>query len=177
MHLVVLDDTWRGPKLLARWGNVVVLGSDTVELLGQLRQAGVGESADVTLKSRLLRAASPRKHLGVNGQHQFTDRGDRITFDRELVTDDELLSALRHAAATFGGPVELTGDCAVFRERMERVAARHGIAIANPRFQTVAAANVLAFPSVKERRVRAATSRFHFPLTLRRRLAAWLGSR
>ena len=71
------------------------------------------------------------------GGHLFTDRGNRVTFDRERVTDDEIRLALAHAQHKFGLPLTLTGDDPVFTHRMARLAGDMGISILNPELQLV----------------------------------------
>lgn len=67
----------------------------------------------------------------------FTDRGNRVTFDRERVADDEIRLALAHAQQKFGLPLTLTGDDLVFAARMARLADDMGISILNPELQVV----------------------------------------
>ncbi len=71
------------------------------------------------------------------GAHLFTDRGNRVTFDRVRVEDDEIRLALAHAQQKFGMPLTLTGNDPVFTERMARLADDMGIAILNPELQAV----------------------------------------
>lgn len=74
-----------------------------------------------------------------SGHHLFTDRGNRVTFDRAYVTDDELRLALAHAQQKFRGHVTLTGDDLVFVQRMARLADDMGIGVINPELQAVIA--------------------------------------
>jgi len=71
------------------------------------------------------------------GLHLFTDRGNRVTFDRERVSDDEICLALAHAQQKFGLPLTLTGEDTVFTDRMARLADDMGIAILNPELRLV----------------------------------------
>lgn len=71
------------------------------------------------------------------GVHLFTDRGNRVTFDRVRVADDEIRLALAHAQQKFGLPLTLTGDDQVFAARMARLADDMGISILNPELQLV----------------------------------------
>lgn len=64
--------------------------------------------------------------------HLFTDRGNRITFDRPLVTDDELRLALLHAREKFGNRLTLTGEDPIFTARMARMADDLGMEVLNP---------------------------------------------
>jgi hypothetical protein len=69
------------------------------------------------------------------GAHLFTDRGNRVTFDREVVSDDEIRMALVHAQHKYGNALTLTGDDHVFTERMARLADEMNIEILNPELQ------------------------------------------
>lgn len=71
------------------------------------------------------------------GVHLFTDRGNRVTFDRERVSDDEIRLALAHAQQKFGSALTLTGDDPVFTQRMARLADDMGITILNPELSVV----------------------------------------
>lgn len=72
-----------------------------------------------------------------DGQHLFTDRGNRVTFDRMRVTDEEIKLALVHSREKFGRQLTLTGDDPVFVERMARLADDIGLKILNPEMQPV----------------------------------------
>ncbi|MEQ1916805.1 MAG: LPD7 domain-containing protein, partial [Gallionella sp.] len=74
-----------------------------------------------------------------SGVHKFTDRGNRITFDRVHVTDEEICYALMHARQKFGNQLTLTGDDPVFVARMACQASDMGIQILNPELQLVIA--------------------------------------
>lgn len=65
-------------------------------------------------------------------RHIFTDRGNRITFDRKSVSDEDILLALAHAQQKFGKQVTLTGDDPIFLARMAYLADDMGMAILNP---------------------------------------------
>lgn len=67
------------------------------------------------------------EHQDEDGNHLFTDRGNRLTFDREIVSDQVIRRTLVHALRQHGAPLSLTGDDPVFTERMERLAAELGI--------------------------------------------------
>ena len=71
------------------------------------------------------------------GDHLFTDRGNRVTFDRVRVSDEEIRLALVHAQQKFGNQITLTGDNQAFTERMARIADDMGIAILNPEMRSV----------------------------------------
>ncbi|AMR77969.1 relaxase/mobilization nuclease domain-containing protein [Cupriavidus nantongensis] len=72
-----------------------------------------------------------------DGRHLFTDRGNRITFDRMRVTDDEIKLALIHSREKFGRQITLTGEEPIFVERMARVADDMGLKVLNPELQAV----------------------------------------
>lgn len=73
----------------------------------------------------------------VAGRHVFTDRGNRLTFDRVFVTDDEIRLALVHAQNKFGRALTLTGADPVFTHRMARLADDLGIVVLNPELRVV----------------------------------------
>ena len=73
----------------------------------------------------------------VAGQHLFTDRGSRVTFDRVRVTDEEIRLALAHSKQKFGNRLTLTGSDAVFTQRMARLADDMGMVVLNPEMRTV----------------------------------------
>jgi hypothetical protein len=70
-----------------------------------------------------------------SGEAAFSDEGDRLAFHRKEVSDEALIASLRYAAEKWGGTLHLAGGDAVFKERALRVAAAHGIRIANPELQ------------------------------------------
>ena len=70
-----------------------------------------------------------------NATHLFTDRGNRITFDRALVSDEDICLALVHAQNKFGKQLTLTGQDSIFTQRMARLADDMGITILNPELQ------------------------------------------
>ncbi len=67
--------------------------------------------------------------------HLFTDRGNRLTFDRVIVTDEEIRLALVHAQNKFGNELTLTGDDSLFTKRMAQLADDMGMTILNPELQ------------------------------------------
>lgn len=73
------------------------------------------------------------------GQHLFTDRGNRVTFDRERVTDEEIKLALVHSREKFGPELTLTGEDPVFVHRMARLADDLGLKVRNPELVPVVA--------------------------------------
>lgn len=70
-----------------------------------------------------------------DGRHLFTDRGNRVTFDRMRVTDDEIKLALIHSREKFGRQITLTGEEPIFVERMARLADDMGLKVLNPELQ------------------------------------------
>ena len=68
-------------------------------------------------------------------EHLFTDRGNRVTFDRARVTDEEIQLALIHAQHKFGKQITLTGNDQAFSERMARLADDMGLKVLNPELQ------------------------------------------
>ena len=68
----------------------------------------------------------------MHGEPLFTDRGNRVTFDRRLVSDDELRLTLLHAREKFGPSIVLAGTDAAFTERMVKAAAELGLQVRNP---------------------------------------------
>lgn len=75
------------------------------------------------------------EYRGSAGNHLFTDRGSRVTFDKVLVTDDEIRLALAHSQQKFGDKVILTGDDQAFSQRMARLADDMGLTVLNPELQ------------------------------------------
>ena len=67
-----------------------------------------------------------------DGVHVFTDRGNRLTFDRQIVTNEDIRLALLHAQQKFGQQITLTGDDSVFLARMARLADDMGLVVLNP---------------------------------------------
>lgn len=69
--------------------------------------------------------------------HLFTDRGNRITFDRVRVSDEEIRLALVHAQNKFGSELTLTGEDPEFTARMARLADDMGMKVLNPELQLI----------------------------------------
>ncbi|HIH2745195.1 TPA: relaxase/mobilization nuclease domain-containing protein [Burkholderia lata] len=76
-----------------------------------------------------------------DGQHLFTDRGNRVTFDRMRVTDAEIKLALIHSREKFGRQITLTGEEPIFVARMARLADDMGLKVLNPELQPVVQAH------------------------------------
>jgi hypothetical protein len=72
------------------------------------------------------------RYSKAQGDQLFTDRGNRLTFDRRRVTDDELRLTLMHAREKFGSSIVLTGTDKIFTERMVKAAAEVGLQVRNP---------------------------------------------
>lgn len=66
------------------------------------------------------------------GDALFTDRGNKVTFDRRSVTDEELQLALLHSRQKWGNDIVLTGTDEVFRARMVKAAVELGMNVKNP---------------------------------------------
>lgn len=73
------------------------------------------------------------------GEPVFVDRGNRLTFDRRSVTDDDLALAMLQAREKWGRSIALTGGNAVFVERMVKAAIDSGMTVLNPDLQEVQA--------------------------------------
>ena len=74
-----------------------------------------------------------------DGGHLFTDRGNRITFDRVRVSDEEIRLALIHAQQKFGSQLTLTGNDPDFTIRMASLADEMGMTVLNPELQLMIA--------------------------------------
>lgn len=70
----------------------------------------------------------PIEYKTSTGDPIFTDRGNRVSFDREEVTDHEICLALIHAQQKFGLPLTLVADDPIFTARMARLADEMGLA-------------------------------------------------
>lgn len=77
------------------------------------------------------------EYTTLRGAHLFTDRGNRVTFDRVLVSDADIRLALAHAQQKFGKQLTLTGDNVAFTERMARLADEMGLTVLNPDMRAV----------------------------------------
>jgi hypothetical protein len=69
----------------------------------------------------------PAQKINQDGLPVFVDRGTRVSFDRVIVTDAAIRSALLHAKENFGEPLQLFGDNPTFLERMARIASEMGL--------------------------------------------------
>ena len=79
------------------------------------------------------------EYNALSGRHLFTDSGSRITFDKTLVTDDEIRLALIHASHKFGNKLTLTGDDSIFTARMACIADEMSLIVLNPDMQSIIA--------------------------------------
>lgn len=70
----------------------------------------------------------------------FVDKGNKLTFDRKLVTDADLALALIHAREKWAGGIVLTAGDTVFTQRMVKAAVAAGITVKNPELQQMQAA-------------------------------------
>lgn len=73
----------------------------------------------------------------LSGKNSFTDRGNRLTFDRVQVSDEDIRLALSHARTKFGQQLTLTGDSLDFTERMACLADDMGMEVLNPELASV----------------------------------------
>lgn len=135
MHAICRDDL-HGRLVVELPGKVFVMGTTPQEVVDRLKQMGVTVTS-VTRHSLVKLATSPEIRRDVLGTPLFVDRGDRLTFDREHVSDEAIVECLLEAKARFGGPLVLTGDCPIFKRRMARLAAERGIEVDNPELQDV----------------------------------------
>lgn len=74
-----------------------------------------------------------------SGNPVFVDRGHKLTFDREIVSDQDLTLALLHAREKWRSGIVLTGNDPVFTERMVKAAVEAGITVKNPELQPLQA--------------------------------------
>jgi Large polyvalent protein-associated domain 7 len=135
MHAICRDDL-HGRLVVELPGKVFVMGTTPQEVVDRLKQMGVTVTS-VTRHSLVKLATSPEIRRDVLGKPLFVDRGDRLTFDREHVSDEAIVECLLEAKSRFGGPLVLTGDCPIFKRRMARLAAERGIEVDNPELQHV----------------------------------------
>lgn len=71
-----------------------------------------------------------------HGGHIFTDRGNRITFDKVYVSDEDIQLALLHSKEKFGGKIFLTGSDVDFSRRVAVIADSIGMSVLNPELQS-----------------------------------------
>lgn len=135
---ILRDDMPHG-RFVAELPGGVVVQAPTAEGLKQLLRDLGASCLPSVRKSWLVQEKAPVVHRDTNGERTFNDRGSRLTFDRESVTDDQILAALRHAVDKYGPPLVLTGECQNFARRMARIAADQGIEVDNPELQDVIA--------------------------------------
>lgn len=135
MHAICRDDL-HGRLVVELPGKVFVMGTTPQEVVDRLKQMGVTVTS-VTRHSLVKLATSPEIRRDVLGKPLFVDRGDRLTIDREHVSDEAIVECLLEAKNRFGSPLVLTGDCPIFKRRMARLAAERGIEVDNPELQHV----------------------------------------
>lgn len=73
--------------------------------------------------------------LDEEGKNIFMDRGNRITFDRVMVTDSEMRLALLHSKYKFGDTLLITGQDDAFSRRLAVMADSMGMKVINPELQ------------------------------------------
>lgn len=66
-----------------------------------------------------------------SGETVFVDKGNKITFDRKIVTDRDLELTLLHAKEKWGGEIAIKGGDTIFTQRMVQAAERAGVAVRN----------------------------------------------
>jgi hypothetical protein len=98
---------------------------DEDELMLTIVQAGV-----TGLVPDFMDTWEPIAHRTEAGALLFNDRGNKLTFDRDIVSDDEIRLTLANAQQRYGCPLHLTGDDQIFTARMVRLADEMGIEIA-----------------------------------------------
>lgn len=103
-------------------------------------QHGRAEQADALL--HLIRGLTWRvtnngnvEYRRAQGELVLVDRGSRLTFDRQSVTDEDLAVTMLHAREKWGPSIVLTGGDAVFTERMVKAAVDAGMTVRNPELQ------------------------------------------
>jgi hypothetical protein len=74
-----------------------------------------------------------------SGDTVFVDRGHKLTFDRQVVTDQDLTLTLLHAREKWRSGIVLTGGDWAFTERMVKAAVEAGITVKNPELQSMQA--------------------------------------
>lgn len=75
-----------------------------------------------------------------SGATVFVDKGNKLTFDRKVVTDADIALALFHAREKWSGGIVLTAGDTVFTQRMVKAAVAAGITVKNPELQQMQAA-------------------------------------
>ncbi|MES2879176.1 MAG: relaxase/mobilization nuclease domain-containing protein [Pseudomonadota bacterium] len=109
-----------------------------------IRAASVRSLRPYELDALLIRQAGMKWRVTGNGNveyrdlensHLYTDRGNRVTFDRVMVTNEEIQLALLHAQSKFGRQITLTGDDVEFAQRMACLADDMGLIVLNPDLQ------------------------------------------
>lgn len=125
-------------------GQTISSGADRENLLQFARE---NDCSDEAVKSRFewhWPAAMfnvPIPVVGEDGTVFFNDRGNRLTFDKDRVTDDEIRIALAHAQTKFGTALKLTGEDPAFTSRMARLADDMGLTVLNPELEPVVLAH------------------------------------
>ena len=105
-----------------------IFAANLEEMGGKLKGLGVSLARENCFIWEQKYFQAPMEYRDAQGNHLFTDRGNRVTFDRDIVSDQEIRRALVHEVQQHGSPLTLTGDDPVFVERMARLADELGIA-------------------------------------------------
>lgn len=153
--LAIYRDDLHGRLVVELPGRVFVMGKTPQEIVDRLTSMGATITS-VARQSWMRLATDPKVRRNDLGHQVFVDRGAKLTFEREHVSDDAIVEALLEARNRFGSPLALTGDCAVFNRRMARLATELGIEIENPELQDVV---VAAARAQRERKVVSIASR------------------
>jgi len=139
-RVILRDDIFAetGRNVLDFPSGVTLIGDSGAHLYEQMLSLGLDDGRLCFIpKTRVHLDSSPRYHRNITGEVMFIEWAERITFDREYVSDDDLIAALHHAAATFSSEnkVSLSGDDEVFTQRMAKLATRLGYEVKNKELQ------------------------------------------
>jgi hypothetical protein len=134
--LAIYRDDLHGRLVVELPGKLFVTGTTPQEIVDRLAALGA-RITSVTRHSWAKLVTDPGIRRDDLGHRLFVDRGERLTFEQEHVSDEAIVEALLVAKTRFGVPLVLSGNCPVFNERMARLAAERGIEIQNPELQGV----------------------------------------
>lgn len=104
-----------------------IFAANLAEMADKLKDLGVSLSRENCFIWEKKYFQKPVEHCDKEGKHLFTDHGSKVTFDREIVSDQDIRRALVHAMQQHGSPLTLSGDDQVFVERTARLADELGI--------------------------------------------------
>lgn len=106
----------------------IIMGQDAIEVAEKLAAEGV-TVPEISYKNLEHAFTEPVEYKNKGGDHLFTDRGSRVTFDRVRVSDEEIRLALVHAQQKFGSPLTFIGNDKIFQNRMSKLAGEMGISV------------------------------------------------